>query len=99
LIFLPVQDWGRTTVLFFPNPAAILGQTNNRRREPDFLICQRGKWGILELNGNSYHQSAAKDYKRADDFVEYGLKFLKFYDAGDDPEETVDHFLKRLDEF
>lgn len=43
-------------VLFFPNPAAVMGKAARdvaervETREPDFLICFKGKWGILEIN-------------------------------------------------
>jgi hypothetical protein len=39
-------------VLVFPLPVAVLGLPN-LYREPDFLVCYRGKWGILEVRVTS----------------------------------------------
>ena len=44
----------RRDVLFFPNPGRRPGASASEygaavaKREPDFLICYKGKWGILE---------------------------------------------------
>ncbi|HUY75425.1 MAG TPA: hypothetical protein VMV29_01545 [Ktedonobacterales bacterium] len=88
----------RRKILFFPNAAAVLGGTN-LKREPDFLICQNGKWGLLEVMGEIYHPSATKDHERARLFKEYGLIYVEFYDAArcyHNPDEVVQDFLKRL---
>lgn len=87
-------------VLFFPNATAILGG-KNKKREPDFLVCQDGKWGIIEVMGEPYHPSstAMKDHDRARLFKDYGIFYIEFYDATkcyNSPDEVVDEFLKRL---
>jgi len=53
-------------VLFFANATAVLGGKNTKR-EPDFLICQNGKWGILEVIGElvSSDQSWKKLWRKA----------------------------------
>ena len=45
-------------VLFFANATAVLGG-KGERREPDFLVCKDGKWGILEVMGEPYHPPQA----------------------------------------
>jgi len=87
-------------ILFFPNATAVLG-VKNIRREPDFLICQDGKWGILEVMGDKYHPgtTAMKDHDRARLFKDYGMYVIEFYDANrcyNHPEEVVDEFLRLL---
>jgi hypothetical protein len=90
-------------VLFFPNAAAILGgKQGDEKREPDFLVCAGGKWGVLEVMGERYHPgaTAARDHERARLFKDYGLHFIEFYDAarcGLEPEAVVDDFLRRLE--
>lgn len=87
-------------VLFFANATAVLG-SKDVKREPDFLVCQNGKWGILEVMGEQYHPSttAMRDHDRARLFKDYGLFYIEFYDAArcyNKPDEVVDDFLQRL---
>ncbi|MFA7418164.1 MAG: hypothetical protein WCZ90_00660 [Melioribacteraceae bacterium] len=87
-------------VLFFANSTAILGN-KGIKREPDFLICQNGNWGILEVMGDQYHTgaNAMKDHDRARLFKDYGLFFIEFYDAVkcyNYPDKVVADFLLRL---
>jgi hypothetical protein len=85
-------------VLFFANATAVLGQ-KNLKREPDFLVCLDGKWGVLEVNGEHFHPVAARDHDRARLFKEYGLSVVEFYDAQrcyQQPQEVVDSFLALL---
>lgn len=90
----------RRNVLFFSNATAVLGG-KDVKREPDFLVCQDGKWGILEVMGDQYHPSATamRDHDRARLFKDYGLYFIEFYDAKEcynSPAQVVDEFLKHL---
>lgn len=90
----------KRNVLFFANATAVLG-SKNEKREPDFLVCQNGKWGILEVMGDQYHPSntAMKDHDRARLFKDYGLFYIEFYDATrcyNHPDEVADDFLQRL---
>jgi hypothetical protein len=95
----------RRRVLFFPLPAAILGGKNSeQKREPDFLVCQGGKWGVLEVMGDQYHtpQNAPRDHDRAREFSDYGVFMIQFYDASrcyNNTKEVVDDFLIRLANF
>lgn len=92
----------RRDVLFFPNAAAVLGgKADADKKEPDFLVCLNGKWGILEVMGETFHPSATaiRDHDRARLFKDYGLVVIEFYDASrcySDPEAVVDDFLRRL---
>jgi hypothetical protein len=90
----------KRNVLFFANATAVLGG-KNVKKEPDFLICKNGKWGILEVMGDKYHPptTAMQDHDRARLFKDYGVSCVEFYDAPkcyNTPEEVVDDFLDRL---
>ncbi len=93
------DELARRRMLFFPNAAAVLGGRKREKREPDFLICERGKWGILEVMGDAYHKNAAKDHERARLFKDAGVLCVEFFTAGDcefDPRAVVDRFLAIL---
>ncbi|AMV24112.1 hypothetical protein VT84_06925 [Gemmata sp. SH-PL17] len=92
-------------VLFFPNAAAILGRHSPEafeKREPDFLVCHKGKWGILEVSGEPWHSGAistAKDHDRSRLFQHYGLVCVQHFDANrcrHSPADVVDEFLLLL---
>jgi hypothetical protein len=94
-------------ILFFPNPAAVLGspwsdESDTTKKEPDFLICLEGKWGILEINGDTYHSGivkTTKDHDRAREFNNYGVFFIQAYSAErcrNDACGMVDEFLRLL---
>lgn len=90
----------KRNVLFFANATAVLGG-KAVKREPDFLVCQNGKWGILEVMGDQYHPSntAIRDHDRARLFKGYGLFCIEFFNATrcyNEPNEVVDDFLKLL---
>jgi hypothetical protein len=73
LIFDELQ---KRDVLFFPMPVSVLSNEDKFYPEPDFLICSKGRFGILEIHGKAYHTSdtAAKESKRARLFK----RFMKF---------------------
>lgn len=92
-------------LLFFPNPAAILGRPDPERytkREPDFLICCNGRWGILEVSGEPWHSGAistAKDHDRSRLFQRYGLLCIQHFDSDRckySAANIVDEFLSLL---
>lgn len=88
-------------VLFFPNAAAVLGGRGGDKKEPDFLVCFQGRWGLLEVMGESFHPGATafRDHDRARLFKDYGLLVVEFYDAARccrEPDAVVDDFLRRL---
>jgi hypothetical protein len=69
------------------------------KREPDFLICHNGKWGILEVRGATYHTHPVRDHDRARLFQKHGLLCVHFYPAqrcSEEPAKVVDEFLALL---
>jgi hypothetical protein len=91
-------ELNKRRLLFFPNPAAVFGLPS-KKREPDFLICHNGKWGVLEVMGETYHTNAVKDHDRARLFKEHGLLCIEFFPAKrceTEPAIVVDEFLAIL---
>jgi len=87
-------------VLFFPNCMARLGPIGERRnKEADFLICIEGKGGILEVDGEAYHSTAATDHERDRFFRTYGIRVIERFTASqcyNNPETVVRRFLAIL---
>jgi very-short-patch-repair endonuclease len=79
---------------------ARLGLPGNREnREADFLVCSNGKWGILEINGDTYHHNSAKDHDRGRLFKLHGIKVFEPYEATrciKEPENVVQEFLELI---
>jgi tetratricopeptide (TPR) repeat protein len=90
----------RRRLLFIPNGMAVFGRLGFKR-EPDFLICKDGKWGILEVISERTHPYAARDHERARLFKDYGVRCIEFFDAEQcwkSPDGVVDQFLRLLDQ-
>lgn len=91
-------------VLFFPLCRARLnGPLGRVNREPDFLICQDGKWGILEVDGEPYHppQRTVHDHERDRLFQQHGVRVASHFDATDcfvTPDKVVSEFLTILNQ-
>jgi hypothetical protein len=87
----------RAQVLFLPNCMARLGFSHRENREPDFLICHRGKWDVLEVDGPLSHPPARKvdDDERARLFKAHGIRLVEHFDAGDCL-ENADGVVKRF---
>jgi hypothetical protein len=87
-------------VLFLPNCMARLGLPDSREnKEADFLVCYDGKWGILEINGDSYHVNSAKDHNRGRLFKSHGIKVFEPYEASrclKEPIKVVQEFLELI---
>jgi hypothetical protein len=87
----------KTGILFFPNCMARLGPVGERKnKEADFLICYQGKWGILEVDGEAYHSTAAKDHERDRFFRAYGIRVIERYTAAqcyNNPEGVIREFI------
>ncbi len=87
-------------VLFFPLPLAVRRETGASymdRREPDFLVCHDGVWGILEVafHPDRYEKDAEKDGW----FKQSGIVCIQNYTAEhcfNHPSEVVDAFLHIL---
>ncbi len=95
------EELDKRAVLFFPNCAARLGTSEYRHnKEPDFLICHEGKWGILEVDGNPYHQRPAVDNERDRLFQQHGVRVVtRFTDTEcrNHPAEVIAKFLAILE--
>jgi hypothetical protein len=93
----------RAGVLFFPLCRARLSAPNGRViREPDFLVCKDGKWGILEVDGEPFHPPSrtVQDHERDRLFLSYGIRLVQHFDADDcyvTPDAVVKKFLTLLD--
>jgi hypothetical protein len=90
----------RAGVMYFANCMARLGPTDYRHnKEPDFLICSNGKWGILEVDGQAFHQSAAQDAERDRQFRRHGIIVIEHFEAkkcNELPDAVVEEFLNIL---
>lgn len=73
----------RAGVLFFPNCRARLGFKTRENREADFLVCCDGKWGILEVDSDRFHKSAADDHERDRLFKAHGIAVIEHFDQGE----------------
>lgn len=93
-------------VMFLPNCRARLNGTSKERitREADFLICQDGRWGVLEVDGEAFHpaERSAVEHERDRLMQRHGLRFIQRYSASDcytRPDATVKEFLAMLKQF
>jgi hypothetical protein len=89
-------------VLFLPNCRARLGEKDDREnREPDFLICSRGMWGILEIDGRSHTPSrTVDDHDRDRLFKLHGIRVVEHFDDAEcfeNAKQVVAKFLRILD--
>jgi hypothetical protein len=85
-------------ILFLPNCMARFGQ-ERQNKEADFLVCCEGKWGIIEVDGETYHSVAAKDHDRDRLFQSHGIRVVQRYTAKrclDNPKGVVEEFLGLL---
>ena len=96
------QALDRAGVLFLPNCKVRLGTPSKRQnREPDFLVCYEGKWGILEVDGEPFHPSTrtVEDHKRDRLFRAHGILVVEHFDASEcykNPDGVVQRFLEIL---
>jgi hypothetical protein len=92
----------RAGALFFPNAKGRLGAVAKREnREPDFLVCHQGKWGILEVDGEPFHPPSRTVHDHARDrlFKAHGVRVVEHYDAElcrSAPDTVVQEFLRLL---
>jgi hypothetical protein len=97
------QELDRRGVLFLPNCTARVSAGAVRvNREPDFLVCHKGQWGILEVDGDPFHQpmNAARDHERDRLFKLHGIRIVERYRADECFENAagvIDGFLALLE--
>lgn len=94
------QELEKRKVMFFPLPLAVRRDTGNfydDHREPDFLICDNGVWGVLEV---AYHPDRyEKDAEKAAWFKKSGILCVEHYTAErcyNNASEVVEQFLSIL---
>lgn len=89
----------KRSVMFFANSRGRMGGVYNRKtREPDFIVCVDGKWGMLEVDG-PHHDDEYKELDRDELFAKHGVALIAHYDSDlcdHSPEKVVDDFLERL---
>jgi len=96
------QALDQVGVLFLPNCKARLGSAERREnREADFLVCFKGRWGILEVDGEPFHPASrtVEDHERDRLFRLQGISVVEHFDASDcfnNPKAVVQKFLKIL---
>src|SRR6266851_3586801 len=92
----------RAKVLFLPNCLARLHTPEGwKTKEPDFVICDNGRWGILEVDGEPFHPPSrtTDDHKRDRDFLASSIRIVQHYDASEcyqQPDKVVENFLSLL---
>jgi hypothetical protein len=96
------QELEKRKILFFPLPLAVRADTGKNfqdHREPDFLICYEGVWGILEV---AFHQGRYEQDKQKDEwFKKSGILCVEHYTAEECYGKTtsvVDRFLSILEQ-
>ena len=92
----------QANVLFFANCLSRLGLSGERvTREADFLVCEDGKWGVLEVDGEPFHPPSrtAQDHARDRLFRDYGIRLVEHFNATEcynAPDQVVARFLGLL---
>ena len=92
----------RRGVMYLPNCISRVGPPDYRHnQEPDFLICHNGKWGILEVDGDPYHnKTVAKDQEYDRQYQRHGVRFIQRFTAlkcRENPDAVVTEFLDLLE--
>lgn len=89
----------RAGVLFFPLPKGRVAPAEHRRMnvEPDFVICDEGRWGMLEVDGEPFHppQRSAIEHDRDRIFKRQGVGFVERFDAKrcyEQPDKVIEEF-------
>ena len=91
----------RAGVLFLPNCRARLTTPEGRQnKEADFLICDDGKWGILEVDGPHHTpERRVEEQERERMFRHYGIMIIERFDSNrcyEKPDAVVEEFLELL---
>jgi len=94
------QELETRKILFFPLPLAVKAETGNNfqdHREIDFLVCDEGVWGILEV---AYHPDRyEKDAEKDNWFKKSGILCIQHYTAErcyKEPSKVITEFLNIL---
>jgi very-short-patch-repair endonuclease len=87
--------------MYFPNARGQVGanQESRVRREPDFLVIDSGRLGILEVDGPTHTGKAAQDHERDRLFRAHGIRVVERFEAHrcyQKPDDVVAEFLRLL---
>ena len=88
----------RKGLLIMPLPVMVMG-TNEKYKEPDFVVCYNNRIGILDVQGKQFHppELAATIYERRREFIKLGVSLYEVFDAKrcyQDPDGVVDDFIQ-----
>ena len=89
-------------VLFFPLAVGVRAETGQQykdQREVDFLICDNGIWGILEISGPSHNGRLADDAEKDSWLKKSGILCIEHRTAEQcyaNPKKVTDEFLSVL---
>lgn len=93
------EELEKSGVLFLPNCKARLS-TPGINLEPDFIVCNEGKWGILEVDGPHHTAEArVKEQERERHFKRYRIFIVERFTADyclSRPDKVVQEFLELL---
>lgn len=84
-------------LLFLPCCLARINTSNKNNIEPDFVICYKGIWAILEVDGNKWHDGKKDEIR--DSKLEYcGVRVIRFdsEDCNARPEAVVREFIEAI---
>ena len=87
-------------LLVLPLPVAVMG-SSKKHKEPDFVVCLKGKVGILEIHGDKWHppETAAEEHERRREFTKLGVSVYEIFGADrcwNDPDGVVSDFIQAL---
>jgi len=87
-------------LLILPLPVAVMG-SSKKYKEPDFVVCFKGKIGILEIHGDKWHppETAAEEHERRREFTRLGVSVYEIFGAErcwNDPDGVVSDFIQAL---
>ncbi|GEM_PF-3223571 len=90
----------RKGLLVLPLPVAVMGSSKTYK-EPDFVVCFKGKVGILEIHGDKWHppETAAEEHERRREFTKLGISVYEIFGADrcwSDPDGVVSDFIQAL---
>ena len=90
----------RKGLLVLPLPVAVMG-SSKKYKEPDFVVCFKGKVGILEIHGDKWPppETAAEEHERRHEFTKQGVGVYEIFGADrcwNDPDGVVSDFIQAL---
>jgi hypothetical protein len=89
-------------VLFWPNCRARVGETTRHSLEVDLLVCHKGRFGILEVDGPHHTpRRAVWDHSKDRLFQMHGILIAQHFDGGrcfENADGVVEEFLKLLEQ-